>query len=568
MSIYSDRFYFDSNEIADMSIMASNINMWFSCKNPGLFIDQSNFEGIFAKQLYFDSEIAFFTQMFKSFHKIHPFHDGNKRTLHYLYTQFISDYTNYEVTNHSSLAKAQIAYLEKYISENEFISIIIQCLRRKNMIKKNENCNLEYIVPRIDVNKGFQQGSSVNLKASLTLSDLEYKQAFYKQLRKPIFQRDTNYWAVDKVAILIDTFKTRGLIPSVILWNTLSNGTLIVDGGHRLSALISWVNDDYGKDTDYDKHLAVKEYIDTTVGSYNYLSNSDNMEMLNILSTHSLPIQWVQGDYEVVKRSFLRINEQGAELSSTEQFLIINDEEPNSLVTRAILSKMNGQNSFYENEKIQNIIDMLSRPYFSKQENYFPIHGETSHENQLLNIFELVNVFKDSDPDLIVDNLYNTIDLIVENIQLNNRVYFYNKRGSFKKASFIGIVSLINALINGNKYNLNISHFQAIREKFENYIVEHEIYIQQLVRKSRQSNNAMGDIIEYYQLLIKSFIEFDDDRLMLEYFDFLNNIKMTSKQVTEHNKYINEINNLKKCSKCGGYINSHFHQEYHAVCKY
>lgn len=263
MSIYSDRFYFDSNEIADMSIMASNINMWFSCKNPGLFIDQSNFEGIFAKQLYFDSEIAFFTQMFKSFHKIHPFHDGNKRTLHYLYTQFISDYTNYEVTNHSSLAKAQIAYLEKYISENEFISIIIQCLRRKNMIKKNENCNLEYIVPRIDVNKGFQQGSSVNLKASLTLSDLEYKQAFYKQLRKPIFQRDTNYWAVDKVAILIDTFKTRGLIPSVILWNTLSNGTLIVDGGHRLSALISWVNDDYGKDTDYDKHLAVKEYIDT-----------------------------------------------------------------------------------------------------------------------------------------------------------------------------------------------------------------------------------------------------------------------------------------------------------------
>ncbi|WP_315790617.1 hypothetical protein [Fischerella sp. JS2] len=36
------------------------------------------------------------------------------------------------------------------------------------------------------------------------------------------------------------------MIPAVILWRSSSSYYFVIDGSHRLSSSIAWINDDYG----------------------------------------------------------------------------------------------------------------------------------------------------------------------------------------------------------------------------------------------------------------------------------------------------------------------------------
>ena len=64
-------------------------------------------------------------------------------------------------------------------------------------------------------------------------------------LRKPDFQRETNHWTPDQVVSLLECYIHGDLIPSVILWRSPSY-LFVIDGGHRLSVLKAWMEDDYG----------------------------------------------------------------------------------------------------------------------------------------------------------------------------------------------------------------------------------------------------------------------------------------------------------------------------------
>ncbi|WP_421302347.1 DUF262 domain-containing protein [Aeromonas veronii] len=64
-------------------------------------------------------------------------------------------------------------------------------------------------------------------------------------LRKPDFQRETNHWSPEQVVSLLECYINGDLIPSVILWKS-SAFIFVIDGGHRLSVLKAWVEDDYG----------------------------------------------------------------------------------------------------------------------------------------------------------------------------------------------------------------------------------------------------------------------------------------------------------------------------------
>ena len=68
---------------------------------------------------------------------------------------------------------------------------------------------------------------------------------FLNALRKPDFQRETARWSPNKVLDLIRTFLDGELIPAVIFWQS-GKYVFVVDGAHRMSALIAWVHDDYG----------------------------------------------------------------------------------------------------------------------------------------------------------------------------------------------------------------------------------------------------------------------------------------------------------------------------------
>ena len=64
-------------------------------------------------------------------------------------------------------------------------------------------------------------------------------------LRKPDFQRETNHWTPEQVVSLLECYIHGDLIPSVILWRSPSF-LFVIDGGHRLSVLKAWMEDDYG----------------------------------------------------------------------------------------------------------------------------------------------------------------------------------------------------------------------------------------------------------------------------------------------------------------------------------
>ena len=76
---------------------------------------------------------------------------------------------------------------------------------------------------------------------------------FAGDLRKPDFQRETAQWSPAKVVDLIRSFLDADLIPAVILWRA-GRSIFVIDGAHRLSALLAWILDDYGdrkKSLDY-----------------------------------------------------------------------------------------------------------------------------------------------------------------------------------------------------------------------------------------------------------------------------------------------------------------------------
>jgi hypothetical protein len=87
--------------------------------------------------------------------------------------------------------------------------------------------------------------SALQLVRDFPMNYLERASAVRLLLRKPDFQRETNHWSPDQVATFIASFLDGELIPSLILWRAPAH-IFVIDGGHRLSALRAWMEDDYG----------------------------------------------------------------------------------------------------------------------------------------------------------------------------------------------------------------------------------------------------------------------------------------------------------------------------------
>jgi hypothetical protein len=104
--------------------------------------------------------------------------------------------------------------------------------------------NLDALIVREDF-EVVGEGGEAPTKPSIEIRELELDQFFFAGLRKPDFQRETSEWDPKRVVGLVRTFLKDDLIPSVILWKN-KDLYFVIDGSHRLSALIAWVQDDYG----------------------------------------------------------------------------------------------------------------------------------------------------------------------------------------------------------------------------------------------------------------------------------------------------------------------------------
>ena len=216
---------------------------------------------------------------------------------------------------------------------------------------------------------------------TIQIRDLEPGSFFYQVLRKPDFQRETADWTPERISEFVQSFLSGDLIPGIILWNSGSN-IFVIDGAHRLSALIAWVQNDYGDGPEsrsfFDQRIpqeqisaadVTRKLIEGKVDSYAahkfviQHSNNADIELLERarrLAILAMQVQWVTGNADKAEDSFFRINQKAVVIDPTELRLLEARKKPNALAARAIIHSGTGHKywSEFESSKKQQIQDI------------------------------------------------------------------------------------------------------------------------------------------------------------------------------------------------------------------
>ncbi|KAJ74309.1 hypothetical protein M222_1558 [Enterococcus faecalis AZ19] len=553
------------------------LNSKHSNFNAGIFASKNEYEATFAKKVYYESELEFIIEVFISHHNVHAFMDGNKRTALNFLLELLYKYTKFYLNNILVIQDAQIYYLTEQINKDEFVQIILNEVRSK-VVKGNTKCHLEHLIPRIELDdeaesSGFHQ--TTDRKANFSLTDLENGQFFYDQLKKPYFQRDTNEWTVERVEKLLNTFLEDGLIPAIILWETNDGDILIIDGAHRISSLIAWVNNDFGRVnvSSTNTHHEISDYFNSKIGNYEEIKRSKEEKYKNvkqIIAKKSVPIQWVTGDYEKVKESFIRINEQGVTLSNDEKELIQKDKLPTSKLARAILSHGTGQSSKNQTENSKTIFEYFFTPTLIRDNVFYPMFGAMDEDfviSKVFNVLKIIDESYDEDVDLS-ERVLEFARFSQDYLQISNKVYFYGANQHYKNSSLFGFSSFILELMRDNEL---LQKYLKHRGKFEDFLTENERFVQTISRKRRQSSKAVTDILMYYKTVLES-ISKKDEEIIYKKFSYLSKSQseQTPRQKIIEGKYIEFLEKIPRCPICKGYIdgpNNIDEELIHECCK-
>jgi len=220
--------------------------------------------------------------------------------------------------------------------------------------------NLDALILRQDFEARSNQPPQPKLTGEFKIIELTPKSITFQILRKPDFQRETANWTPAKISELVQSFLDGDLIPSIIMWRSPETGHIfVIDGAHRLSALIAWVHDDYG-DGEISRSFysniippeqiqaaeETRKLISDAVGSYQELlkagqfaenSPADSVRRAQNMSLFPVQLQWVHGDANMAEASFFKINQEATPIDSTELIMIQSRKNPNAIAARALL---------------------------------------------------------------------------------------------------------------------------------------------------------------------------------------------------------------------------------------
>lgn len=400
------------------------------------------------------------------------------------------------------------------------------------------------------------ESASIELGDKLTIDQLKQSSPIIRLLRKPDFQRETNHWTPDQVAAFISSFARGELIPSLILWKSDSH-VFVIDGGHRLSALRAWIENDYGDGTishgffggeipKPQKKTAkdARSLVERKVGRFaDFLKlseqeHADETEMVKLASTifmRGIHVQWIQGSQEVAESSFFKINSQGTPLDRTEELLLKNRRKSYAIAARSIMRAGTGHKYWSQFEAPpQAEIESLSRELYELlfqpdvvepiKTLDLPLGGTVSPVEalkMLLDTFALVD--GKAEPDKAVQDLNDDLDgsatvaslkatkkvarrltgTSASSLGLHPAVYFYNEKGKHSRFLFLGVVkTFADALRNNNGQFFH--RFTSCRAQIEEVLVAKKAVINQGLANinSRQRIDRVANLLSG---LIKEF---------------------------------------------------------------
>lgn len=307
--------------------------------------------------------------------------------------------THLRVTKHTNMSQVNLDAL----------------IKREDLFKMSDE---DSGLTEISDNKTFRLDADLNPQKSHT----------FKTLRKADFQRETSEWKPERIVGLIKSFINGDIIPSIILWNW-KGLNFIIDGGHRVSALVAWITDDYGdkeistsyfgsenitkeqrKNADKTRELIKKEikpfsFYEFALNNPDKVSEEETIRARNTLVNRTIQVQWINAKTSKdAEKSFFRINGEATPIDETEAVILKSREKPNAISARAIIHSGNAH-KYWKNfskevrDEIEVIAskvnDLLFEPALDEKTIHFPIAGKGYSRQSVELVFGIVNMLND-----------------------------------------------------------------------------------------------------------------------------------------------------------------------------
>ena len=394
------------------------------------------------------------------------------------------------------------------------------------MSYRKQLVNLDAMILRSDFASQPESEQTYDMVPTISLRDFTPGALVGPNLRKPDFQRETNHWSPPQVLSLLQCFVNGDLIPSVILWKSPTN-IFVIDGGHRLSVLRAWVEDDYGDGPislaffernipNVQKKVAEKtrKLINDTIGSYKHVQMQlaqpdlaiEEKKRLNAVISRALPIQWVNGNADKAEAAFFKINTEGTPLDEIEELLLKTRHKPISIASRAIIRAGTGhkywsafpqQAATTIEEKARAIHQLLFEPDIDTPIKTLdlPLGGAKGIRAALRTLLDFVLIAcrnQQGDPKTIADQnddsegngtiaaLRSVMELASRitgndrgSLGLHPAVYFYGPSGQHQVPMFMGTALLIKRKLLSND-PVFFRKFSHCRSRLEKALVENK----------------------------------------------------------------------------------------------
>ncbi len=425
-----------------------------------------------------------------------------------------------------------------------------------------DRVNLDALIKREDflAPEGPDEGGQSG-KASASITDLTKGESFWATLRKPDFQRETAAWAPEMICDFVKAFIEGDLIPSAICWQSPSRLTFVIDGAHRLSAIMAWILDDYG---DKDESISfyggskipaeqeriarkTRDLIDKQVGAYVKIrgetkvpgSAPEYATKARALAHSNIPLLWVKGSDPLrAEKAFFAINQSAVEIDPTELKILNARTDPNAIAARAVVRNAGGHAYWSEfSASGQSQLKSTARDIYAAlydpplnppiRTEELPIAGHGYGSQTLPLIFDCVNIANDfavvdaskrkrnysiiekrppPDEAKTIDAIKGTEKIIKRitgthpsSLGLHPAVYFYARNSRRQPTAVLAIIKLIRELERHEKF----IEFSKVRSKFEEFLIKHKSFINQLTVTHGSMVKGFLPIKEYYDFVLE-----------------------------------------------------------------
>jgi Protein of unknown function DUF262/HNH endonuclease len=418
--------------------------------------------------------------------------------------------------------------------------------------------NLDALIKRQDMGAG--ENKPPQTIGNIKHTELDSGANTYNVLRKPDFQRETSIWTPEKVRDLVYAYVNEDLVPAIILWRSPTNDLFVIDGAHRLSSIIAWVNDDYGDGilsrAFFDEILKpqkqaakkTKELVEEAVGPYKVIkeafTNTNTphkyVDIAKKLVNCAITVQRLETpDVANAERSFFKINEQGVPLTATEITLLHSRNCPNAIAARAINQRGTGHPHWKKfDEKVRLEIEKLAQEIYGHcfyppletstvKTAVLPIAGKYHPAEGLGLLLDTINfannvkpsipknkeeaeklIPADTDGSRTIEYLKQTKRLItrisnrtdtdfMRSLDLHLLIYFYSDSGRHMSSAFHATIEFVLGYTEPDRFK----EFTKIRKSFEDFLIEHKDFFRQIVIKTRGDIKAVDKLKAFFDFL-------------------------------------------------------------------